>query len=714
MLPPPGPARAVFGLALLVAMLGFSIAAGLGWVDRNERQQTTDAWLDRIQFEAVEAAESLNTDLRLLSDLAYGIASDLARGELPVEQIEARLEALVERHPEVFGVGVMFRPYAYAPDQRLYAPYIVKRNGVHEMLRVDDVYDYTQPEHEWFRQGITYARWHEPFFGEASQAMLALYCIPFRLPEEQRVLDGPGADGTVCIDYSIEDIWGLVGALDLGQTGYAFVITDQSTFVAHPRRDYVRQGRSLYDIAAQLYDPVLMWLAEQATDQRSGVIDHSNELTGQDSRIYYGPITATNWSLAVVAFTDEIPLDIAAHKQRQIAITIVLIIGAIGLIVMVASYRLGSKPMLWSGSFAIALLFLVGVANIWLQEFAEAGRDPPEAVMLVDLAGVQSYLDDYEETAQHQPYAPTAKIPTGVFVQAIRFESPHDFVVTGFAWQRYTVPDHDDVQRGIFFPDAIPTLDRREELFRFREGDAEVVGWFFKSSVHQPMDYSRFPIDVKTLKLRVWHPDMARNVVLVPELGAYRLIHPTSLPGVETGFRLPGWQLQRSFFAYRFHDYRSDLGIRNSAKVGDFPELTYNLTLRRNITDAFISNLIPLFVAALMLFAMLAIDTRDKVRADLYGFNTIKVLATTTAIFFVILLAHIDVRRRYVAEQIMYLEFFFFITYFTIVAVSFNAFMLATTNENRFFHYRDNLIPKLLFWPLLHGAFFVVTVYVFL
>ncbi|QTF92166.1 cache domain-containing protein, partial [Halomonas sp. BM-2019] len=647
MFPPVGRARLVFVTALVVAVTAFSIAIGLVWVDRSMRLQTTEAWRDAIQREAWEAAESLTADLSHLAGLADVMAFDLASGELPVEQIEERLEALVEQHPYVFGVGVMFRPYAYAPERRLYAPYIVKRNDVHQLLWVEEVYDYTEPQHDWYHQGTTYAGWLEPFFGQASQAMLALYCTPFRLPEEQRLLEGPGADGTVCIDYSIEDVWNLVGALDLGQTGYAFVITEEGTYVAHPRREYVRHGLTLFDIAAQLDDPQLLHLAEQATARRSGALAHSNELTGQGSLIFFSPITAADWSLSVVAFTDEMPLDLSEHKRRQILITIALIVGAIGLSGLVVAYRLDSLPMLWSGSFAIALLFLLGVLYIWRLEFAEVGRDPPAAVMLVDRAGVESYLEGYAEEARLQRIDEPIQVPTGMFIKAVRFETPHDFVVTGLLWQRYPLSGDVGLRREIFFPDAIPDQDEREELFRFREGDSEVVGWFFKTSVRQPSDYSRFPIDIKNLRLRVWHPDLRHHVVLVPDLDAYRLIHPTSLPGIESGFRLPGWQVHRSFFAYRFHDYRTDLGVGGSARLDEFPELTFHITLLRNITDAFISNQIPLFVAAIMLFAMLMIDTREQSRASLYGFTTSKVLGTAAAIFFIILLAHIDVRRRY-------------------------------------------------------------------
>lgn len=714
MFPPTGPARLVFGSALFVAVVAFTVAAGLVWTDYDARRQTTGDWLARIQSEAMAAAESLNANMRHLSDLAGDLTAELESGELPVTMIEARLEEMAAQHADVFGLGVIFRPYAYAPDQRLYAPYMVKRNRVSRMVRVEEVYDYTQPGHDWYHQGTVQASWLEPFFGRASQAMVTVYCRPFRLPEEQRLRNDLETDGTVCVDYSLENVWALVGALDLGETGYAFVITDQATFVAHPRREYVRERLTLYEVADQLRDPVLRRLATRATDLYTGAVAHSNELTGQNSWIFYSPIEAPEWSLAVVAFTAEVPLETSNHKRRQILIGVALITGASGLIVLLVASRLGSSAVLWGGSISIALLFMIGVLHVWNVEFAEVGRDPPDAIMLVDRAGIESYLDGYVEDARLQRFSEPIQLPTGVFIQAIRFQTAHDFVITGFVWQRYAVPDHDHLQRGIFFPDAIPDQDVREELFRFRESDSEVIGWFFKTTVHQPLDYSRFPIDIKTLRLRMWHPDMARPIVLVPELNAYRLIHPTALPGMEPDFRLTGWQLQRSFFAYRFHDYRSDFGIRGSIKESEFPELTYNITMLRNVTDAFISNQIPLFIAAIMLFAMLMIDTRQTNRASLYGFTTSTVLATAAAILFIVLLAHIDVRRRYVAEEIMYLEYFYFVTYFAVVALSINAFMLTALNDSRFFHYRDNLIPKLLFWPLLHGAYYLVTVYVFL
>jgi hypothetical protein len=54
-------------------------------------------------------------------------------------------------------------------------------------------------------------------------------------------------------------------------------------------------------------------------------------------------------------------------------------------------------------------------------------------------------------------------------------------------------------------------------------------------------------------------------------------------------------------------------------------------------------------------------------------------------------------------------EYFYFVTYFAILGVAANV-LLFTLTENGMVRLQDNLVPKLLFWPMLLGAWFLVTV----
>jgi hypothetical protein len=47
--------------------------------------------------------------------------------------------------------------------------------------------------------------------------------------------------------------------------------------------------------------------------------------------------------------------------------------------------------------------------------------------------------------------------------------------------------------------------------------------------------------------------------------------------------------------------------------------------------------------------------------------------------------------------------------YFSIVGVSLNALLYASHLGGGFIHFRDNLIPRVMYWPLITGALFAVT-----
>lgn len=123
--------------------------------------------------------------------------------------------------------------------------------------------------------------------------------------------------------------------------------------------------------------------------------------------------------------------------------------------------------------------------------------------------------------------------------------------------------------------------------------------------------------------------------------------------------------------------------------------------IKRNFLSAFISNLVPLFVVSLLLFAVLMISTEDKQKSALYGFSSSTVLAYCAALFFVLIVSHISLREKLDATGIIYLEYFYFVLYFAILTVSINSILLVSNTKYKFICCKDNLIIKLLYWPFI-------------
>ena len=75
--------------------------------------------------------------------------------------------------------------------------------------------------------------------------------------------------------------------------------------------------------------------------------------------------------------------------------------------------------------------------------------------------------------------------------------------------------------------------------------------------------------------------------------------------GIEDSIVLGTWDLERTFFDYKLSSYDTNFGIPGYIGQQGFPELHYNIVVKRKFENAFILYLLPLFLVAALLFAAL-------------------------------------------------------------------------------------------------------------
>jgi hypothetical protein len=105
--------------------------------------------------------------------------------------------------------------------------------------------------------------------------------------------------------------------------------------------------------------------------------------------------------------------------------------------------------------------------------------------------------------------------------------------------------------------------------------------------------------------------------------------------------------------------------------------------------------------------------TSDDKLATLMQTTAGRLVNICVSMFFVIVFAHISVRKGMAAEEIFYLEYFYFITYLMILWVSINSIVYVKMKHVRWLQYEENLVPKLLFWPVVTGFLFLFSVTTF-
>lgn len=697
--------RMLLGVGLVISLLLVLVWTYQHWAYQRSLTATSRSELVAATGAGTAAIDKITRQAMAEVD---AIARELDAGTLDRAGMLVQLRARMAANPDFFGMSVTYRPYGSDPHQRLYSAYFSRKGQHISFVRLDGAYDYTRPEFEWYGHAMAKGPlWTHPYFDEAVATTMITYSRPFF---------GPGGDpkaplGVVTLDISMDGIKKIIEALDLGQSGFGALVSADGTYLYHPEADFVQGRKTLQGAADELKDPDRLRLAVAAQKGEAGVLDHRSLTTGLDSWIIFAPVPSTGWSLENTFIKDDVPIRPEAMKRQLLHILLaglMFLLCAAGLILEVGHG--GTRP-LWGMSIVASVLFLAAIGTILSISLRFDRAQKAGGIPIGDRATLNAVTGAYTRACELRHTEPPVYIPTGIYLESATFISANDLMVSGYVWQKYQLGAQDHLSRGFTVADA--TSFEITENFREKGNGFELIRWHFRASVRQHLNTARYPIETEQIELRLLHKQLNHNTVLVPDLRSYRFTNPTSLPGLAKDLKLPGWQVQSSAFEFRKLKFDTNFGVDRSVAKEDLPSLFYCVTVRRNIVDATLSNLLPLGVVTFLLFILVMISTRD---ARLVGFTQAgvgRVLNICAAMLFVIAFRHVDIRSRIASGEIFYLEYIYFLEYLAILWVSINAVLYATTERFPLIHYRDNFISKAMFWPVLLGSLFFITLAVF-
>jgi hypothetical protein len=105
-------------------------------------------------------------------------------------------------------------------------------------------------------------------------------------------------------------------------------------------------------------------------------------------------------------------------------------------------------------------------------------------------------------------------------------------------------------------------------------------------------------------------------------------------------------------------------------------------------------------------------DTTSSTRTHRQTSSCLRLVAAPSyaaALFFVIVLGHTALREGIAAVKITYLEYLYVLLYALLLLVVIDAFLVVRRPGAVLIHYRNNLIPKLLYWPVAAVALLLAT-----
>ncbi len=708
----------------------------------------------KARDETKRAAEKLAKPFRVVQQAGQDLADDLSSGDLPYHGLEERMRSDVERgldvegfpkfDPSLFGISAAFKPDKFKRGVRLHAPYYKKIDGTIVADTIEANYDYTnatsaQANTDWYHLTLqeNEGSWKEPYYGAATNKFVAEYSTPFYPPSNETE-----PDGVVTSLVSLEDVSWVLQSLDLGAIGYGFILSDAGTLLAYPVAEFI--GSKIQTAIPTVgekpeenkaFHDALAAARGAATSGKPGVANFHNEKTGQDAWVCFAKIqfndedsdTGQNrmfelpFSLVVVHFRDDIAeslYDINPEFSSLVLILSLLLSMAVGSLLCFAIDD--TLKLLWGLSICVSTFLLAGVALIWFVELRSPLDQDSRFVQLLTRSSTAAFLERQRECDSNSSHEPPTYIPTGIFIQSAEFSGANDLSITGYIWQRYHndqigKPDQIEnpdqtriIRQGFVLPES-ESLDVQEAYQRPDGKDHTVYGWRVEAQIREVFDYARYPLDNQNVWVRIWHQDFDRNIILVPDLDSYDSTNPFLLPGVPKDFFLNGWDVEKSYFGYRLNSYNSNFGIKNYVGQHSFPELYFNVVVRRVFVGPFVTHIIPLIVVAFLLFAILMVATRDPQLNEVIGFTSLAAVEGAAAIFFVAILSHIDLRNQIQGVEILYVEYFYFVLYISVIAVAIDCIIFSKYLESRLFQYQDNLVPKLLYWPLLASLALAIT-----
>ena len=374
---------------------------------------------------------------------------------------------------------------------------------------------------------------------------------------------------------------------------------------------------------------------------------------------------------------------------------------------------MSEKPWWWI-SFAVSAIF---AGLIGLQWYIEHISYQPNQCQLVDELSAHKDLLKLMQQAGYPSNANHTQVPTGLFIQSLEFNDANDVNLTGYVWQRYDINAFSNPP-GIVFPEVVNSAGNliprnQKEEYRLRIGDKEVVGWYFEVTLRQSFNYKKYPLDHKTVWIRMWPRQFLKRSLLFPDFQAYHSTNLEDAFGIEKDIVLGNWEIKETFFYYHLPFYDTNFGIIGATNPKIFPELYFNIVLKRKFMNEFIINLVPLLTVAALLFLILLSSTTEKEKAERFDFSILGVIGVNSALFFVVIIAHIQLRREFLGSGLVYLEYFYLIMYFMILVVTLDSYVISAGWPVRILRYKDHLIPKLLYWPFFFGAGALITWVIF-
>ncbi len=664
---------------------------------RSYQRERAERSLELGRRAGLRVAAALDAELGAIAERARRFAREVQEIRSEELLLQAIREASLEL-PLLLGVTVAYEPGRF-PGRELFSPFFNKSRNAFQF--VEESYDYTDRALEtagWYTRIVDSgeARWSDPYFAKAAEVMVVDFGIPL-FDDRGQVM------GIVDYAITLNDFTHIVDSLSVGESGYGFTYDPRGAILSHPDPDWLLRN------VFELRDGKDEGIIAKMRDDAEGVVAYDSTYTFRYSSFFFRALESTGWKSVLVFSEDDLLGASDEGRRKQIHVGLATGLLVIALWVFLSSTISLGPRRLWALVAAVSLVIVGNVVLVWYlnvsTDFSQIDR---EEERIVNSSILAKYLERYDRDLYKLAQAEYHKVPTGVLIESYELRS-FEASLIGRLWMKYPKALYAESPPGFYLP-ALSAIEARglssEILSEVDHGDHVLVTWKFRATLEQNFSYQQFPFEQNDIRLAIQHPDPSRHILLVPDLESYDILNPAAKPGLSPGISVPSSETIASFFTFETIDYNTRFG--NAMAINSHPVLVFHMAAKRIWLSPFIANIVPIVIVALIVFIVLCVASpRDE--GGRSGLTTMTVIQSSAGFLFILVLAHVNERNRIETPEIAYIELFYFSMYALITLQAVLLSISLAGSAWRVFTYRDNLIPKLAFWPLLLSTWLLAT-----
>ncbi len=277
-----------------------------------EKEMEDEAWqLSNATANRIITVEKAIT--KIAGTLAMVVRQEVL---LSREEVHRLLEQLVLENEELSGIAVTFEPSS-ASSGTLAGALTVERQGI-QLVRGDMNSSQRYVIEDWYALPRSLLRpyWSEPYSVRNGDrdVLMVTYSVPvYKAAAQTQFI------GVVKCDLSLEWLQELLLSLPLEKNGYAFLLSQNGTYISHPKKDFILK-ENIFSQAEGQNNPLLRSLGINMIKSRSGFIRFDEIITEEKGWLLYQPITSTGWVLGVFFPQDAMTATIVDLSRKEIAI----------------------------------------------------------------------------------------------------------------------------------------------------------------------------------------------------------------------------------------------------------------------------------------------------------------------------------------------------------------------------------------------------------